>query len=450
MTMPGSPADRHRWSASSEQPALFVALAVGGISAAASVLRPLSFDEAYWLVFARRIFGAGDLPYWDLLDNKGPLLYGLVGLADLVPGPDRVGLTALFTTTVVALALGIQRLAASSGQPPASQLFTTALVTLAMSALSVWSVTTELLAGAILVWALVARRPWWSVALLLGACLIDPRAVLFGPVVLFSGIRDGRLERRHVYIACALAAVAMVPVLAIADLRYAFVEWSLSNRFDAPLREVLLVAAAALAPLAVLATLRIRITGTAVAMFVVSFVIGASAGLPFGHYWVYLPLTLGFVRFDGTKFGGRVPVALGVASLLLILLATRGHLQFDVDQAASQTPLAAGIEQLTRPDDRVVIWGGSPHLRVPVASRTLGFAPTSNYFAWGLPRSERLLDRLRADLEEASLLVVAPGLEPYRGLGVVAEALVLVEARAAEAACSSDLDAATAYRFADC
>ena len=446
--MPGFSADRYRWSASSGSPALFVAL--GAVAAAASAMRPLSFDEAYWLVLARRIFLAGDLPYWDLLDNKGPLLYALVGLADVVPGPDRLSITTLFTASVVALALGIRRLAASSGQPPAWQIFTTALVTLAMSALSVWSVTTELLAATMIVWALVARRPWWSVGLWLGACLIDPRAVLFGPIVLFAGIRDGRLERKHVYTAGLLAAAALAVVIAVADLRYAFVEASLATRFEAPLRDVLLVASAALAPLAVLATMRVHIPGPAVATFVVSLAIGVSAGLPFGHYWVYLPLALALVRLDGTKFGARVPVALGVASLLLILLATRGHLQFDVDQGATQAPLATAIAQASRPEDRVVIWGASPHLRVPLASRTLGFAPTSNYFAWGLPQPERLLERLRANLDEVSLLVVVPGMEPYRGLGVVTEALVLIEARAAEAACHFDLGGATAYRFADC
>ena len=416
-----------------------------------SLSRPLSFDEMYWLTVARRIFGAGDLPYVDLLDNKGPLLYGLFGLADLIPVGERGALTILFVAVAAALAIGTWRLASRSGQPPGWRLFSAGLVSLTMMSLSVWAVTTEFIASAFVVWAFTARNPWGRVTCVLAACLVDPRAVLFAPIVVFDGWRRDEVGIRHVSALAGLAVAALGTVMAVPALRYAFVEASLATRFDANPRDLLLVTTAALSPLLVMGTLRLqRIPPAATATLAVALLVGFSAGLPYGHYWVYVVLAVPLLTITGPRFSPAVTGIMAVGALLAVTLATRDHFAHDVEEARVNEPVATAVEGLVRRDDRVLVWASSPHLRFRVAERTLGFAPTSNYFAWGLPDPDGLLDRLADDLSEATLIVVDPGLEAYRGFPTVAAALDLVSARTAETACSFPLDGSTAYRFEGC
>jgi hypothetical protein len=431
-------------------PAVFTA-GVAALATIASLSRPLSFDEMYWLTMARRIFQAGDLPYFDLLDNKGPLLYVVVGMGDFLPLNARGVFTMLFVLATVSLAAGGYRLALAEGQPRQWALYTAGIVAVGTAALSVWAVTSELLTAAVLVWALVAGRPWIRVTLVLAACLIDPRAVLLAPIVLWHGMKGRGVNRSHILGFESLGVVAVVFVLAIPELRYAFVEASLATRFDANAVDVALVTAAAVSPLLAFATLRLaRVPGPAIAVLVVALAIGLSAGLPYGHYWVYLLLALPLLPILGPRFSlvGTGIVSLG--AVLVLSLSTRDHFIHDLEAANTHHPIAVEIEELVRPDDRVLVWASSPHLRFLVAPQTLGFAPTSNYFGWGLPQSEMLLERLEHDLERATVVVSHPGLEDYRGLAVIEEALDLVAARTSHAECSIDLTGVTFYRFSGC
>jgi hypothetical protein len=439
-----TPTRRRPWSA-------IGLTAMAALATAVSLSRPLSFDEMYWLTMARRIFGAGDLPYIDLLDNKGPLLYAVFGLFDAVPLPERGTLTALFVVVAVALAAGVWRLAGSRGQTRGWRYFSSALVTIVMMTLSVWAVTTELLASALLVWAFAISHPWMKVACVLAACLIDPRAALFAPIVLLDGRQRRDIDVRHIVVFGGLAAVAVATVMAVPDFRYAFIETSFATRFEANSRDVALVSAAALMPLLVMGTVRLqRIPLVAIAVGAVAVLIGIAAGLPLGHYWVYVVLVVPLLPITGPRVSVTVTVVTALLSIAAVVLATRDHFAFDVDQAAQQEPVAAGIEELTEPDDRVLVWASSPHLRYRIAPQTLGFAPTSNYFAWGLPDESRLLDRLAEDLGRATVVVVDPGLEAYRGFPQVAAALDQVAEHIAGAECSSVVSGVAVYRFEGC
>lgn len=416
-----------------------------------SALRPLSFDEMYWLSIARRVFGAGDLPYVDLLDNKGPLLYLFVGLQDLLPFSPRITLTLSFVVVVGAVASGVRALAAASGQTPRWQVFSIVLVTFSMMALSTWAVTTELITGALLLWAFATRQPWVRVALVLAGCLIDPRAVLFAPVVLAHGRERAGIGRSHLAVFGAFAGAALGTVFAVPALRYAFVEASLATRFDAAPSDLLLVTIAALTPLAALASFRfLRVPVSAIATVAIAAVIGLTAGLPYGHYWGYIVLAVPLLPIVGPRFSGPISIILGLGALIAVTLSTRDHLVYDVEQARINEPVAEALEKIVEPDDTVLIWASSPHLRLPIASQTLGFAPTSNYFAWGLPDPDRLLERLEADLAGASIVVVHPGLDGYRTFPLVSTALDLINARTSYAACSSSIGNITVYRFGSC
>jgi hypothetical protein len=439
-----TPPSRHPW------PAIGLT-AVAAVASAVSLSRPLSFDEMYWLTMARRIFGAGDLPYLDLLDNKGPLLYGLFGLADLLPLAERGALTALFVGVVSALVVGVWRLAGSRGQSPPWQLFSAGLVGVSMVTLSVGAVTTELIASVFIVWAFAARTPWAGVAAILAACLVDPRAALFAPIVLFDASRRGKMGTPHIVVASSLAFVAVATVLLMPELRYAFIEASLATRFDAHPRDLLLVTVAALSPLFVLGTVRFpRVPAIVVALGAVAIAIGFSAGLPYGHYWVYVSLVIPLLPITGPRFSVPITAVVGLLAVLALVLATRDHFLHDRTEADRHEPVAGRIADRVEPDDQILVWASAPHLRYRVAAQTLGFAPTSNYFAWGLPDSDRLLTRLAEDLDNATLVVVHPGLEAYRGFPLVEQALDLVAARISESACSEPIGDTTIYRFADC
>ncbi len=427
-----------------------VIAALAALAIVVSLLRPPSFDEMYWLTMARRIFGAGDLPYVDLLDNKGPLLYVLFGIADLVPVPERGVLTVLLAAATTALAAGLVRLAGRSGQPPGLQLFTASLVTVSMLGLGVWSVTTELISAAFLVWALLASPPWGRVLLMLAACLVDPRAVLFAPIVLLDGLRLRQLDGRHIATFSSLAVFGIAAVLLVPDLRYAFVEASLANRFDTNFADIAFTAVAAMCPVLVLAAVRVeRIPRLAIATLVVATVIGLAASLPYGHYWVYVPLVLALVPISGPRVSRLAAGSVAALAITAIIASSADHWLYDASEA-ELTPVAVAMADLIEPGDTVAIWARSPHLWYRVASQTLGFAPTSNYFAWGLPDPDRLLQRLATDLEQATVLVMDSSLDEFRHIPTVESALDLVEARASQAPCLADLGDVTVYRFEGC
>ena len=424
--------------------------ALAALAIAVSLLRPLSFDEMYWLTMARRIFGAGNLPYLDLLDNKGPLLYILFGLGDLVPLPERGVVTVLLAAVTAALATGLVRLAARSGQTPGLQMFTSGLVTVSMLGLGVWSVTTELISATFVVWAFLASRPWGRVVLLLAACLVDPRAVLFAPIVLLDGWRLKQLRCRHIAAFSSMAFLGISAVLSVPDLRYAFVQASLSTRFDTNFADNAFTAAAAICPLLVLAAVRVeRVPRLAVATLAVAMTIGLAASLPFGHYWVYVPLVLTLVPISGPRVSRLGVAIVGVLAISAIVASSADHWRYDRSEAAL-TPVAVAVADLVDPDDLVAIWARSPHLRYRIASQTLGFAPTSNYFAWGLPDPHGLLQRLATELEHATVLVVDTSLDAFRHIPTVDRAMNLVASRASQAACVIDLGDVTVYRFEPC
>jgi hypothetical protein len=438
------PSDLRSW------PALRLA-AIAALAAAVSLSRPLSYDEMYWLTMARRIFGAGDLPYFDLLDNKGPVLYMVFGITDLIPLPERGALTVLFVGVAVALAAGVFRLAGSRDQPRVWQFFSSALVTVVMMSLSVWAVTTELLASTLIVWAFAIRRPWGKVAGVLAACLIDPRAVLLAPIVLIDGRQRQEVGLRHLVAFGTLAAGALATVMVVPEFRYAFVEASLATRFEARFQDVVLVAAAALMPLLVMGAQRFsRIPPVGIAVAAVALLIGFSAGLPFGHYWVYVMLVVPLLPITAPRTSVAAAVVAALLAVVAVTLATKDHFAFDVAQAGLREPVAAALEELIEPDDLMLVWSSSPHLRYRIGPQTLGFAPTSAYFAWGLPDAGRLLDDLADDLARATIVVVDPGLKPYRGFPQVAAALDQIAERTASAECSYPVHGVTVYRFEGC
>lgn len=427
-------------------PAIGVVFGLAGLGIAA--FRPLSFDEAYWLVMAERMIHAGDLPYFDLLDNKGPLLYLLTALSLLLPAQPEQAVAVLFAVASGLLATGAWRLAMTRGQPRFWCLVSSVTTTVSTMALSTWSVTTELLAVTALAWALSRDRPWSRVVLTMVACLIDPRALLFAPLALADGWRARTLGRRHLLAFVGAATAALAFVLMVPALRYAFIEASLATRFDAVPSDLVLVGTAGVAPLLVLFLARVRLRPIlAISTGAIGIIVGASSGLPFGHYWAYVALAVPLIPIETSRFSPASTIAVVVAIICLTALATRQHLAADIDRSRRDTPVATTLSEAVREDDRVVIWGSSPLLRVPVASHTLGFSPTSNYFAWGLPEPERLLDGLRRDLDDATLLVIAPDLAGYRHVPTVNAALDLIEQRIKQATCSAEIPPLVIYRF---
>ena len=243
----------------------------------------------------------------------------------------------------------------------------------------------------------------------------------------------------------------VVTVATVPELRYAFLEASLATRFDSSAAAVAVVGAAAMLPLLAFVTLtdaQLRRQGLTVA--VVALVIGATAGLPFGHYWVYALLAIPLVSVRMHRFG-PVATALGIGvSLVVVTATTWGQAQFDIDDYRQHRSAAATVKDHVGADDRVVVWGRSPLLRVGIAAQTLGFAPTSNYFAWGLPEADRLLRMLERDLEEATVLVVDTSLDHLDHVPSIGRALALVRDRAATADCAVGSDAVQIYRFESC
>lgn len=428
--------------------AVWWALSVGLIGAGVAVLRPPSYDGLYWLTVARRLFGAGDIPYFDVLDNKGPVLYLIVGAADLLPGSERVTLSLLFGLVTGVLALGVFRILERRGCPRGWSILTTVLSVGAAGALGAFTVTAELTAVAFLAHALAARSSWAKAMLAFAAMLVDVRAVVIVMLLLTFWWKKRELRRGHALALVIATAASIAVVLVVPPLRLAFLESALGNRDASEMGRVVLLGISALLPALTLLVVvaRSRPSKSVAFLIAAGILIGAASLVPFAHYWVYLVLPLALVEFDRTSLTG---VAVGACAVALIPLVAVGiqETQVDVRYHDYLGETAAETADFIRPDDRVFVWSALPHLRVRYASSTVDFAPTAVYLTWDVPNRARLLDDFAERLDSATVVVAEASLDPAAVVPEVREAQAMVSERVATSSCLHVAGRAVVYRL---
>lgn len=430
---------------------LGLAVAIVGL---ASLFRPPSYDELYWLTVARRMVGSGDLPYFDVLDNKGPLVYVIFALFDLLPGSVRLTLTVQFTALLSLLTWSSYRLSRQTGQRPGWAVTSAGVVCLTTSVLTIGATSTELISLALVVTALASHRPWIRVALCLCAALADPRAALFVPVVLWHGHTRLETERRHWGVAAGAALTAASVVLLVDPLQLAFVDLGAATRAlgTTPLDGVFLFALIALLPtlMLVLSARSSVLRGVGFFAIGLAITIGLISPIPFGHYWIYSTVALPLAALDGTRFSPQLVGATVLATLLLLMLAVSKDLYGDLDITRRVGPTVAPLAAEIAANDRVVVWSEFPHMRYEIANRTIEFAPTSNYLGWRISTDEPLIERFAGSLSQATVIVVEASLDDEEIGDGYHSALGLILERIADAHCTSEVGAVTVYRFEGC
>ena len=194
---------------------------VFGLVAIAIAVVPIGFDEAAWSVVAREWFGGAEL-YVDTIDNKTPILLGLIGVIDLAPGPFPLARSLVVAGMSVVLWSAVHSMATDQR----SAHFIGAPVVFAGVVGSTGLLTTELLAVTVAVAALAAaeRRPTLALGLVALAPALDPRMV-----VLWPGLAWWLMKRssRPARIPIALAVVALgglAVVLVDPDYRFALID----------------------------------------------------------------------------------------------------------------------------------------------------------------------------------------------------------------------------------
>lgn len=420
-----------------------------GIGAA---VRPLSYDVTYWLVVARRWFLAGDLPYFDVVDNKGPLLYVVMGVADLVPGGPEIAVAVLFVTLIVSISWAAARAVESSGLAPSWHPWIVTLVVVPVAALSGWTLTTELFSAALILLALVSSRPWIIAGALITAPLFDVRSALISLALALALGRTGRLPGRHRSVTVLVLVVGGAAVLAIPEVRFSIVDFSLGNRSRIEPR-VFALAALALLPLVVVRRVVGRVSWPRIVwlLLVTALLLAAGSLTGFPHNWTYAVLPLAFVRAQGSPPAASWHSWAVVAAVSVgFALATLPDIQLDQHYARRSDPFVDAVAELIQPSDSVAVWSAIPHLYLPWAEQTNDFAPTSVIWVWNLPNRGSALYEYSKLLNQADVLIVETSFDPSKVNRVAAHAQTLVRLRATEAACSRVIGPITVFRFNDC
>lgn len=382
--------------------------------------RVVSFDEHFWLAIARRI-PHGDLPYLDLLDNKGPLLYLTVLVVDLLPGSYRFGRALVVGMLVLFIGLAGSRVARAAGTGPRVSYAAGALASFLVGLLSTYALTTEILAAALVVSALacVASRPVAATSSIVAAAAIDPRAILFIlPMAVLASHAEGRQLRTVLMVGGSACVAAGLLLGLVPDLRFALVELSTATRFlDSyyPDQQAWFASMVLLPVVTYLVFHRITRSGFQPWQLLViasAVSIAAASLFPFGHYWTYVPLALIVIPIEASTVR-KTATAFLVALLTAVPLARsiRAEITRDERQSDALEEVRSTLPTLVDAEEKVVIWSGFPHLASALPDNVLGPSPSINYLGWQTSRRVELLERFAADLQEADVVVVEATLD---------------------------------------
>ena len=207
---------------------VLLGLAVGLISAQYR----LGWDEAAWLAVTRKM-ASGDRLYSEVLENKPPVAYGLVGLLDLSPGPYETARAILLGTMAFALAYLAFRIAASLGADLRRSFWMGILVAALAVLQAGFLLTVEIFALVLMMAALLmlVRRQAGAAGLLLSiAALTDLRVPAMLPAIILLAWQLGgfALVRRLAWFATPIA-VFWVVVFAVPDIRFALIDLNLAS-----------------------------------------------------------------------------------------------------------------------------------------------------------------------------------------------------------------------------
>lgn len=389
-----------------------VAICVGLAGVALSVARVDSYDEVYWGVMAERMLAVGDLPYFDMIDNKGPLHYLVMSLAVLLPGPLSAGVSAIYGLTLAGLFLRLTMCSQSVGNTSKQAMLWAGMATASAAALSTGALTTELIAAALAVSAFAARNTHGACRRVFAAALVDPRAAILAVPALWRLVSSRRFTPRDL-LPWTIGAISLgVLVAVVPPIRLSLIDASIGTRVEPDWERLGFLALLAVAPfvVAIVSASHRRVEKWVVGFVVTGFVIGLVSGVGVSHYWIYTPLGLALVRWESSFHGALTALAATAAiGALVPLLAS--EVRVDASITARTGAIASEVAHYVTPDDQVLVWSQFPHMRAPYAAQTIGLAATSNIYGWPIGTHPRVLGGLQADLADASLIVVEETLD---------------------------------------
>lgn len=387
------------------------AFGLGAVTALASALVPMSYDEAYWLGVARLV-GSGRALYDGALDNKTPPVYALVWLLDRLPGPYELWRGLVVGLAGFLLVTGFTAVLRRGENRQAWLGFFLAAVVVLLAELQL---AVELLAATFLTFGLRRGRvgaPGRAALVLLGPAF-DPRTVLLLPGLLLAAGSDlppGKARTfRALVIGGATAGVAVV--LLVPDLRYGLVELNLSSRitdFTPGPAGILLawtVPLAALLP--VLGSVRPRGADRGRLLLLLGAIaIPVASILPIPHYFIYLPLALlPFFSPDATPFPSRIAWAVAALALTPLLLNLGTAVLAHRRMATAAENAATVLEASLSPMEQFVVFGSLPHLVVALPDSYALRAPTSLYLSFSTSKSDEHRRELAALLGGVGAIV---------------------------------------------